>query len=63
MAYTKPRIGFIGTTMSGFDAVLDVEEVCGMSQYKGLINRMIDRMSDFAKLVNFDIAGNEAEAT
>ncbi len=58
----KPKIGFIGTTMSGFDAVLDVEEVRDMSQYSKVIAVMCKRIEPFTEVINFGIAGNEEEA-
>ncbi len=60
--YTKPKLAFVQTTMSGFDAVLDVEEVRDMSLYSPLIQGITDRLSEYANVHNYGIVGDEAEA-
>jgi len=60
---SKPRLGFISTTMGSFDAVLDVPEVRDMNQYENLIIKIIDRLKTFADVINFGMAGNEEDAT
>jgi L-arabinose isomerase len=56
------KIGLVGTTMSGFDAVLDVADVRDMSQYHRLIARMAERLRPFGDVVELGIVGDESQA-
>ncbi len=56
-------IGFVATTMSAFDAVLDLEEIGDMGQYPPVIAKVLQYMRSFAEIVDCGIVGNEDEAS
>lgn len=62
MQQERCRIGLVGTTMSGFDAVLDVPDVRDMSQYHRAIARAADQLRPFGDVIELGIVGDEPEA-
>ena len=62
MNQERCKIGLVGTTMSGFDNVLDVEDVRDMSQYQGLMSQIAERLRPYGDVVELGIVGDEAEA-
>jgi len=63
MKDSDPRIAFVATTMSEFDAVLDVQEVRRNDQYLPLIAALLERLRRSAQVIDFGITGNDAEAS